>query len=79
MKNDLIELIKKNCGDLDVEQVVELVNKIYGLLSMAKSPIRKRLNKFDKNGNSKVIKGISKKDLVKVNLIVIHIKYRMAE
>ncbi len=34
----------------------------------AKSPVRKCLNAFDENGNSKSIKGISKEDLVKVSL-----------
>ena len=34
----------------------------------AKSPIRKRLNKFDKNGNSKVLPDINKSDLVSVSL-----------
>lgn len=37
MKNELIELIKKNYKDLDAEQVDELAAKIYGLL-----PTRKR-------------------------------------
>lgn len=32
------------------------------------SLIRKRLNEFDENGNSKAIKGISKEDLVEVSL-----------
>jgi len=37
VKNELIELIKKNYKDLDAEQVDELAAKIYGLL-----PTRKR-------------------------------------
>ena len=36
MKNELIELIKKNYKDLDAEQVDELANKIYGLLPTKK-------------------------------------------
>lgn len=118
MKNELIELIKKNYKDLDAEQVDELAAKIYGLLptkkhklcdikvgdtfkyagyeftklvdeenscyclmnntvfesefgetnDWAKSSIRKRLNEFDKDGNSKSIKGIKKSDLEEVSL-----------
>ncbi len=118
MKNELIELIKKNYKDLDAEQVDELAAKIYGLLptkkrklcdikvgdtfkyagyeftkladeenscyclmsnmvfesefgetnDWAKSPIRKQLNEFDKDGNSKSIKGIKKSDLEEVSL-----------
>lgn len=118
MKNELIELIKKNYKDLGAEQVDELADKIYGLLptkkrklcdikvgdtfkyvgyeftkfadeenscyclmsdtvfesefgetnDWAKSPIRKQLNEFDKDGNSKTIKGIKKSDLVEVSL-----------
>ncbi len=34
----------------------------------AKSPIRKRLNEFNKDGSSKAIKGINKRDLVEVSL-----------
>lgn len=34
----------------------------------AKSPIRKQLNEFDKDGNSKSIKGIKKSDLEEVSL-----------
>lgn len=118
MKNELIELIKKNYKDLGAEQVDELADKIYGLLptkkrklcdikvgdtfkyagykftkladeenscyclmsdtvfesefgetnDWAKSPIRKQLNEFDKDGNSKSIKGIKKSDLEEVSL-----------
>lgn len=118
MKNELIELIKKNYKDLGAEQVDELADKIYGLLptkkrklrdikagetfkyagyeftklaneesscyclmngtvfeskfgetnDWLKSPIRKRLNEFDKDGNSKSIKGIKKSDLKEVSL-----------
>lgn len=118
MKNELIELIKKNYKDLGAEQVDELADKIYGLLptkkrklcdikvgetfkyagyeftkladeenscyclmsdtvfesefgetnDWAKSPIRKQLNEFDNDGNSKSIKGIKKSDLEEVSL-----------
>ena len=36
MKNELIELIKKNYKDLGAEQVDELADKIYGLLPTKK-------------------------------------------